>query len=84
MRMMNILSWILFGIVVGTIAVFIQKDNRLPDIVTTLFLSILGSLLGGLLTNIILGSGNRPYNILAGLAAISASVFILNLSKQSS
>lgn len=52
---MSILVWIVFGIVVGLIARAIYPGRQQMGLVTTMLLGIGGSLLGGVVGNMIAG-----------------------------
>jgi uncharacterized membrane protein YeaQ/YmgE (transglycosylase-associated protein family) len=55
MAMMNIIGWIIFGIVVGIIARFLMPGDQPMGIVLTAILGILGSFVGGTLVSLLQG-----------------------------
>lgn len=48
--MLDILSWVLFGLVIGAIARFLYPGRQQMGIIATMALGIVGSLLGGFLS----------------------------------
>lgn len=54
---MDIISWIVLGIVVGVIAHLIIKEKSQDGIFRSLVLGVLGALVGGFISNIIFGLG---------------------------
>ncbi len=52
----NIISWIVFGLIVGAIAKFLVWGNDSNNPITTILLGIAGSFVGGLLANVLFKS----------------------------
>lgn len=53
---MVVISWILFGLVVGLVARFIMPGPQRMGIITTTLLGIVGSLLGGYVASLLAGT----------------------------
>lgn len=58
MDIIGIISWIIFGIVVGAIAKLIMPGNQNMGWLMTSILGIVGALLGGFIANNLLGFGD--------------------------
>jgi uncharacterized membrane protein YeaQ/YmgE (transglycosylase-associated protein family) len=79
---MNILSWILFGLVVGIIANSINDSTqRKGEFLGSILLSIVGALIGGFVANIFLGLRITGFNIVAFFIAVVCSLLLLFFGK---
>ena len=74
---MNILSWILFGLIVGWIANVIDPASARGGLLGTILLGILGALLGGLIGNLIFGVGITGFNFSSFIIAVIGSLVLL-------
>ncbi|HVR38104.1 MAG TPA: GlsB/YeaQ/YmgE family stress response membrane protein [Thermoanaerobaculia bacterium] len=54
---MNILGWILFGLIVGAIAKFLMPGRDPGGWIVTILLGVAGSFVGGFLATTLLGRG---------------------------
>ena len=45
--MINIIAWIIFGLIAGAIARFLKPGNDAAGWITTIIIGIVGSVLGG-------------------------------------
>lgn len=57
MDLLGIISWVIFGVVVGAIAKMIMPGNQNMGWLMTSILGIVGSLVGGFIANNLLGFG---------------------------
>lgn len=71
--MFVILWWILFGLIVGTIAKMLHPGNEPVGYIPTLLIGVLGSFVGGLL-NWIMSMGSQPYETSGLLMSILGGV----------
>jgi uncharacterized membrane protein YeaQ/YmgE (transglycosylase-associated protein family) len=55
---MNIIGWLLFGLVVGAIAKFLMPGRDPGGWIVTILLGIAGSFVGGFLASTLMGRGN--------------------------
>ena len=78
---MNILSWILFGLVVGIIAHSLDSSAENRGILGSILLGIVGALVGGFLANLIFGITVAGFSITAFLVAVVSSLLLLFLGK---
>jgi uncharacterized membrane protein YeaQ/YmgE (transglycosylase-associated protein family) len=74
---MNILSWILFGLIVGVIAHAIDPAPNRGGIVGTMLLGIVGALVGGFLANLVFGITVTGFNLTSFLVAVAGSLILL-------
>jgi len=78
---MNILSWILFGLIVGIIANAIESSPNRGGILGSILLGIVGALVGGFLANLIFGISVAGFSFTAFLVAIAGSLLLLFFGK---
>jgi uncharacterized membrane protein YeaQ/YmgE (transglycosylase-associated protein family) len=57
--MMNILGWLLFGLIVGAIARLIMPGKDPGGWIVTILLGIAGSFVGGFLAQALIGAGDN-------------------------
>ncbi len=75
---MNILSWILFGAIVGIIANTVEPNPNRGGLIGAVILGILGAILGGFLGNMIFGVNVTGFNFPSfAIAAIGALLILL-------
>jgi uncharacterized membrane protein YeaQ/YmgE (transglycosylase-associated protein family) len=79
---MNILAWVVFGVIAGVAARFIGNDRTKVDpagMLGTALLGIAGAVIGGYLSSLLLGWDVNTFSI-AGLAvAVAGSLLLLFL-----
>ena len=78
---MNILSWIIFGLIVGTVANAIDPTPNKSGILNSILLGVVGALIGGLIANLIFGINVTGFNIVTFLVAIAGSLLLLFFGK---
>ena len=76
---MAIIGFLVFGLVVGAIARLIKPGKQNLSLVMTLLLGLAGSVIGGLVANLI-GSGDIfELNIIGAVVAIVAAVLLIGV-----
>lgn len=76
---MNLLGWIVVGLIAGGIARWIVKDDR-SGCIYTMVVGVLGALIGGWLMSTINSEGVDEFSIRSiGVAAIGAVLLLLIL-----
>lgn len=76
--MNNLLSWLIFGLVVGVIAHLVDPADNRGSFLGTIILGILGALVGGLIANLVLGAqGISSFNLSSFLVAVLGSLLLL-------
>ena len=75
---MNILSWILFGLVAGAIARLLVRGRQEIGCLATVAVGIAGALIGGLIGEVVLGEEVRfRWDLGPFLLAVAGSVVLL-------
>lgn len=75
--MWGIISWIIFGLIAGSIAKAIHPGKDPGGWVVTAIVGILGSFLGGWIGSMLLGIDVTGWNISSFLVAVAGSVLLL-------
>lgn len=80
--MINIVSWVVFGLIAGVIAKFIKPGIGGDGLLSTIIIGIIGSVIGGFLGNLFFGEGvsNDVFNFYSLLMAVLGSVLVLYIS----
>jgi uncharacterized membrane protein YeaQ/YmgE (transglycosylase-associated protein family) len=77
---MGIISWILWGLVVGAVARLLLPGRQRIGIVLTIAIGIIGSVLGGLVATELLDIGDSDdFDFGSFIIAVGASVVLLAL-----
>ena len=76
---MNILGWILFGLVVGAIAKFLMPGRDPGGWIVTILLGIAGSFVGGFLATAILGRNDNTAGWIGSIIGAMVLLFIYRL-----
>jgi len=76
----NIISWLVFGLIVGAIAKFLTPGNDSNGIINTMLLGIAGSFVGGFLGNLLFGGkGENAARYGGWIMSIIGSIVLLLL-----
>jgi uncharacterized membrane protein YeaQ/YmgE (transglycosylase-associated protein family) len=79
---MNILLWIVFGLIAGVVAKFIDKGSQRVDaagLVGTGLLGIVGAVVGGYLSSLLLGWDVNAFSIPGLVVAVVGALLVLFL-----
>lgn len=76
---MNILGWILFGLVVGAIAKFLMPGRDPGGWIVTILLGIAGSFVGGFLATAVMGRNEQTAGWIGSIIGAMALLFIYRL-----
>ena len=76
---MNILGWLLFGLIVGAIAKFLMPGNDPGGWIVTILLGIAGSFVGGFLAQALLGGTNQTAGWIGSIIGAMVLLFIYRL-----
>lgn len=74
---MNLLGWVIFGLVAGTIANAIDPQPSSGGAIGAVILGIIGAMVGGFLANLILGLDITGFNLTSLIIAIAGSLLLL-------
>lgn len=77
---MNILYWIVFGFIAGSVANYITP-NAQGGFVGTVFLGIIGAIIGGYIGEKIFNVGVTGFNLVSLIVAVLGSVLVIYLSR---
>ncbi|MGY1747859.1 GlsB/YeaQ/YmgE family stress response membrane protein [Modestobacter sp. SYSU DS0511] len=78
---MGIISFLVFGLVVGALARLIKPGKQNLSILATLGLGVVGSLIGGVVA-VALGTGDfGELNIIGSIVAIIAAVLLIGVAE---
>ncbi|HRN69792.1 MAG TPA: GlsB/YeaQ/YmgE family stress response membrane protein [Candidatus Woesebacteria bacterium] len=78
---MNILLWLLLGLVAGWLASVIMKTNSQQGSLTDIILGIVGAFVGGFLMNFFGQTGVTGFNIYSILVATLGAVVLIWLGR---
>jgi uncharacterized membrane protein YeaQ/YmgE (transglycosylase-associated protein family) len=76
---MNILGWILFGLVVGAIAKFLMPGRDPGGWIVTILLGIAGSFVGGFLASMLLGRTDQTAGWIGSIVGAIVLLFVYRL-----
>lgn len=76
---MNIIGWILFGLVVGAIAKFMMPGRDPGGWIVTILLGIAGSFVGGFLATTLMGRDQQSAGWIGSIIGAVALLFIYRL-----
>lgn len=74
---MNIIAWIVFGLIVGLVAYYIDPASKKAGLVGTTILGILGALLGGFLGSLLFGVGITGFDLSSFIVAVIGALVLL-------
>lgn len=85
--MLDILGWVLFGLIAGAIAKMVMPGRDPGGVIVTMVLGIIGSLVGGFIGRALLGYGtindagdlSRPGFLMSLVLAVAGSVILLGI-----
>lgn len=78
---MNIITWLLFGLIVGIIANALDPQPNRGGLLGSILLGIGGAFLGGFLANLIFGVGVLGFDLTSFLIAVSGSLLLLFIGR---
>lgn len=78
---MNILTWIVFGLIVGVIANALDPRPAQGGLGGAILLGIVGALVGGFLSNLIVGVDVTGFNLSSLVVAVLGSLLLLFIGR---
>lgn len=78
---MNILFWIILGLVAGWLASLVMKSNKQQGPLMDLVVGVVGALIGGFTLNVLGGTGITGFNLYSLLVATAGAVVLLAIRK---
>lgn len=76
---MNIIYWLIFGLITGSIANFISPSSK--GIIGSIVLGIIGAIVGGYLGQMFLGVGVTGFNVMSFVVAVAGSLLVLFIGR---
>jgi uncharacterized membrane protein YeaQ/YmgE (transglycosylase-associated protein family) len=77
MTLMNILSWILFGLIVGVIARFLLPGRQSMGWIATIVLGVIGSFVGGTIASFLFDTSGGGIHAGSWIASILGAILVL-------
>lgn len=74
---MDIIFWVIFGLIVGLVANWIDPSPQQGGWLGSMILGIIGALVGGWLGNLIFGVTVTGFNLSSFIVAVVGSIIIL-------
>ncbi len=78
---MDLLAWILFGLITGVITNLIDPRPSSGGILGAIVLGIVGAIVGGYLGSLLFGVGVTGFNISSFLVAVAGALIVLFASR---
>lgn len=78
---MSILTWIVFGLIVGVLANFIDPRPAKGGIIGSIVLGIVGAIVGGFLGNAFFGIGVSGFNFSSFIVAVAGALLMLYVGR---
>ena len=78
------IGFIVAGLVIGALARLIKPGKQNLSIITTLLLGLAGSVIGGLIANLLGTGGIFELNVLGFIAAVIAAVLLIGVAEGAS
>ena len=78
---MEILTWLVFGLIVGTIANIVDPRPSQGGILGAIVLGIVGALVGGFLGSAVFGTGVTGFNIQSFLVSVAGALLVLYIGR---
>ncbi len=74
---MSILSWIIFGLIVGLLAHLIDSRDVQGGILSSIILGIVGAVVGGFLGDALFGVGVTGFNLSSFIVAVTGAIIVV-------
>ena len=78
---MNLIAWLLFGLLVGLIANVLDPHPSEGGVFGAVVLGIVGALVGGFLSSLLFGVGITGFNLTSFAVAVLGSLTLLYLAR---
>lgn len=78
---MEILTWIIFGLIAGTIANVLDPAPSQGGLLGSIALGIIGAAVGGFIASTVFGVGAAGWNITSFVVAVLGSLLVLFLAR---
>lgn len=80
-QIMNILAWIVFGLIAGSIANLLDPQPSSGGALGSIVLGIIGAVIGGMVANLLFGLSITGFNLTSFVIAVLGSLLLLFLGR---
>lgn len=81
MTLYDIVTWLLFGLIVGTVANVVDPYPQRMGIVNSILIGIVGAVLGGMIANLLGFTGVTGFNVSSFIVALIGSLIALAIGR---
>ena len=74
---MNVLAWLVFGVIVGVVANAIDPEPNRGGLLGAILLGVVGAMIGGFLANLLFGVSVTGFNVTSFIVAVAGSLLLL-------
>ena len=74
---MDIIIWLVFGLVAGAIANYIDPKPSKGGIVGSIVLGVVGAIVGGFIGSTLFGVGVTGFNVMSLIVAVAGALLVL-------
>lgn len=78
---MNILAWVVFGLIAGAIANILDPRESSGGVMGSIVLGIVGAIVGGFLANMLFGMDISGFNLTSFVIAVLGSLLLLYIGR---
>ncbi|NTU46640.1 GlsB/YeaQ/YmgE family stress response membrane protein [Candidatus Roizmanbacteria bacterium] len=79
---MNIILWIILGLLAGWIASIIMKTDSRQGPITDIILGIIGAFLGGFIVSLFGGSGVNGFNLYSLFISVLGAIIVIWIGRK--
>ena len=79
---MNILMWIILGLIAGWIASVVMKTDSSQGTITDIILGIVGAVVGGFIMGLVGQSGVDGFNLRSLLVAVIGAIVVIYVGRR--
>lgn len=78
---MNIMTWVLFGLILGLLAFFLEKNHSMEELIGISLLGICGALIAVVFASVVFGTNIMGFNMSSIFIAFMGSFSLLLMGK---
>lgn len=78
---MNILTWIVFGLIAGLLANYIYPEHSKGGLLSAIVLGIAGAVIGGFIGASLFGVGVSGFNLTSLIVSVGGALLLLTLAR---
>jgi uncharacterized membrane protein YeaQ/YmgE (transglycosylase-associated protein family) len=77
MSLCSLVGWAFFGLFIGAIARLLWPGQQRMGLTMTMFVGVVGSVVGGLITQMLMGAADEPYHPAGWIMSIVGAILVL-------